>query len=129
MAHDGLENLAGYICHRLRSVEEIHTDSNNDNTFTWVNHLSEGGLSKPTSDLMLRMEELDKVFNEFNGTTVTITQNFIGQLLEFAEAIKCDLKVKKLFFRSRMYFRIRKLNEGIIVNSKSNKRKQIRTIT
>jgi len=67
MAHDGLDNLAGYICHRLKSVEEIHADSNNDNTFTWVNHLSEGGLSKPTSDMMLRMTELEKVFNEFNG--------------------------------------------------------------
>ena len=75
------------------------------------------------------MTELDKVFNEFNGNTVIITQNFIGQLLELAEAIICDLKVKKLFIRSRMYFRIRKLNEAIIEHIKSKKRKLIRTIT
>lgn len=50
MAYDGLENLAGYICHKFGDeVPNISTPKDQpQNSYTWVNHLSEGGLSKPT---------------------------------------------------------------------------------
>ena len=104
-------------------VQDIRADSNNNPTFTWVNHLSEGGLSKPTSNMMLHMTELEKIFNEFNGQTITIRQNYIAELLQLADEIDCDVKVKKLFFRSRMYFRIRKLNEEIVEQMRTKKKK------
>jgi len=71
------------------------------------------------------MIEFEKIFNEFNGQTLIKTQNFIAQLLQLSQEINCDIKVKKLFFHSRMYFRIRKLKQEIIELIKSRKKRII----
>uniref|UniRef100_V5I9F0 Uncharacterized protein n=1 Tax=Anoplophora glabripennis TaxID=217634 RepID=V5I9F0_ANOGL len=43
LAYDGLENLAGFICHKLND-STLHSSSTE--SYSWINHLSEGGLSK-----------------------------------------------------------------------------------
>ncbi|XP_017471622.1 PREDICTED: uncharacterized protein LOC108362971 [Rhagoletis zephyria] len=50
--YDGLENVAGYICYRLR--DEFPTSSfetSDDPSLSWVNLLSDGGLSLPSAQL------------------------------------------------------------------------------
>ncbi|XP_036322478.1 uncharacterized protein LOC118736512 [Rhagoletis pomonella] len=45
LENDGLENLAGYICHRLHSVVPDIRVEGDDDSFTWVNQLTEGGVN------------------------------------------------------------------------------------
>lgn len=125
MQYDGLENLAGYICHRLKDVvPEIAVAENEKcSSYSWVDHLSEGGLSKPTQKTMEHMQDLEKIFEENNRQGLLIKDNFIKSHVQQADHIECDKKVKTLFFRSRMYFKIRKLNQELIDRSSSRKRK------
>ncbi|CAD7085347.1 unnamed protein product [Hermetia illucens] len=47
--YDGLENLAGFICHKMKSLHsDIGVNLDENQNLTWVDHLSEGGLTKPT---------------------------------------------------------------------------------
>jgi len=124
MAYDGLENLAGYICHKLKhEVPDIALSTDMVDKHSWVDHLSEGGLSKPTDSFMLDMQALHVVFNKINGSGLFISKNYLGQHLQQAAGIECNLKVKKLFFRSRMYFRMRILNKELADLSTQRKRK------
>lgn len=43
VVYDGLENLAGYICHRLKEPSSSITSANMS-SFSWIDHCSEGGL-------------------------------------------------------------------------------------
>lgn len=130
MAFDGLENLAGYICHKLRDeVPSISISKDQPQTsFTWVNHLSEGGLSKPTDQMMVHMQALHQIFQKINQDGLLITNGFLKKHMEEAVSIQCSEKVKKLFFRARMYFLIRKLNRDLFELSKNRKRKWNKTL-
>jgi hypothetical protein len=128
LACDGLENLAGYICHRLKEViPNIH--DNWESSYTWVNHLSEGGLSKPTAEMMTHMSALENIFNEANGTEIDIRENYLKHLNTLAAKVDWDEKIKTIFFRSRMFFRLRTLNRDLIDTAKLKKRKMTNTIT
>lgn len=130
MAYDGLENLAGYICHKLGDeVPNISTPKDQPQTsYTWVDHLSEGGLSKPSNEMMGHMQALHNIFQNLNQNSLFITKNFLKIHLEEASHIQCNEKVKKLFFRARMFFLIRKLNKEIIEVANSRKRKWNKTL-
>lgn len=124
--YDGLENLAGFICHKVAKEEDVSEISAN---FTWVDHLSEGGLCKPSQKLMSEIENLEAVFQEMNGDGLLISSDYLQTHINKATAVTCSEKVKRLFFRSRMYFKIRKLNEAIRIKTQTRKRKLIKTIT
>lgn len=129
IAYDGLENVAGFICNKLK-VSDSSTSTVAPSSYTWVDHLSEGGLAKPSPQLMQHMEELETIFQNFNGgQDLLITKGYLSQLLETSSAVQCEETVKKLFFRSRMYFRIRKLNENLSGPSLYRKRKMTKTVT
>lgn len=125
LTFDGLENLAGYICYKLGDeVPNISTPKAQPQTsYTWVNHLSEGGLSKPTNKMMDHMQTLHTIFQKLNQDGLLITNGFLKKHLEEASHIQCSDKIKKLFFRARMFFLIRKLNKEIIETANSRKRK------
>lgn len=124
MQYDGLENLAGYICHRLKDdLPDIVSKNEKFATYSWVDHLSEGGLSKPTQKTMQHMQELQHIFETKNGQGLLITKDFVKSHIEQAHHIDCDQKVKALFFRSQMYFKIKKLNQELLDRSSSRKRK------
>lgn len=126
LAYDGLENLAGFVCHKLKNSD---LESSSSETYSWVDHLSEGGLSKPSSTFMGHIEELNRVFLEVNGEElVTGENNFIHNLLEKSVHIDCPLKAKRLFFRSRMFFRIKELNR-CLKDQTARKRKWKKTLT
>lgn len=126
MKYDALENIAGYICHKLgEEVPNISVPKDNlqSHSYTWVDHLSEGGLSKPTDQMMAHVQALHKIFENLNSDGLLITTGFLKKHLEEASEIDCSEKVKKLFFRARMFFLIRKLNREIVELSNQRKRK------
>ncbi|KAL1488481.1 hypothetical protein ABEB36_014949 [Hypothenemus hampei] len=111
LEYDGLENLAGFICHKLKysCLQSSSTESS-----SWINHLDEGGLSKPSSTFMNTIVELNKVFIEMNGNDGIATgPNFMETLLLRSESIHCPDKAKRLFLRSRTFFRIKELNRSM----------------
>ena len=71
---------------------------------------------------------LDKIFNMLNGEDLYISENYLTQHMELASAINCDDEIKKLFFKSRMYFRIQFLNSNISNNIYAKKRKINKTL-
>lgn len=120
LAYDGLENLAGFVCHKLKDPT---LQSSSNESYSWIDQLSEGGLSKPSPTFMAHIEELNKVFLEVNGEELLTGQgNFIKNLLLKSTNIDCPMKAKQLFFRSRMFFRIKELNR-LLKDKTSSKRK------
>lgn len=100
LVYDGLENIGGYICHKLNLVSEsnsIHLPSTS-RSYTWTDHLSEGGLVKPTPELMEHFEKLENIFLEFNGgSTLKCCKNYLKTLLQLSQNVNCDDAVKILF--------------------------------
>lgn len=125
---DALENVAGYICYRLKDSLDDTYIAGNSTSYSWVDHLSEGGLCKPSNELMENMQLLEKVFRQLNGDALLITSDYLKKHLNASHSVNCHPKVKKLFFRTRMYFTIRKLNKLCISNTYQNSKKLNKTI-
>lgn len=124
MEYDGLENLAGYICHKLKNENpDLVSNSSTERNYSWVNHLSEGGLSKPSTSLMNTLILCDSIFSKLNGDKLLLASGYLQKHLLEAKEIEASDDVKKLFFRCRMYFRIRKLNSEIVESTYKRKRK------
>lgn len=120
--YDGLENLAGYICYKMKHLD-TSTSTTSTSSYTWVSHLSEGGLSKPSSEFMIQLEELEKIFRSVNKDSLLISKNYLKKLVEMSSHVLCEEKTKLLFFRSRMFFRMRQLNHDLLNVDISRKRK------
>lgn len=103
--------------------DDVPNQVQEDDTYTWVNHLSEGGLSKPSKTLMGCLRECDAIFNKLNAAGLLIGPQYLTKHLMEAKSILCSEKIKKLFFRCRMYFKIRRLNNEILQNQYKLKRK------
>lgn len=126
---DGLENLAGFVAFKLRNKEKLgYIPDSNELSFSWVNHLSEGGLLKPNLDFLTKCNELDHIFNNFNGESLKLTKNYLQALMDLAESVNLSTDAKHLFFRCKMYFKIRMLNRDIKEKSNVRKRKITKTV-
>ncbi|XP_039968330.1 uncharacterized protein LOC120780115 [Bactrocera tryoni] len=124
LEYDGVENVAGYLCHRLKNVlPHIVESGQSNNSYTWVNHLSEGGLTKPTPQFVEKVARMEKIFTDINKDSLYACKGYIQMLIDKARDIDCDQEAKKLFFRSRMFFEIRKLNANIAKFNYQKKRK------
>lgn len=125
---DGLQNLAGFICHKLNDVVPSHSTTEQTQNYTWTTHLSEGGLSEPSLEFMGQIQHLENIFSSVNGDSLLISTNYLKFLENAANEIEGNNKVKTLFFRSRMYFRIRQLNQNLRDTAFSRKRKMKKTV-
>lgn len=119
---DGLEHLAGYIAFKLHDKTlGAPTDKSSYSAHTWISHLSEGGLYKPTENFMRYIKKLDNIFKQFNNPSIKICRRYIEQLMNLAQPIEISNEAKRLFFRCRMYFKIRILNKEFTENIKKRK--------
>lgn len=126
---DGLENLAGFVAFKLRKKEKLgYIPDCNEGSFSWVNHLSEGGLQKPTEEFLIKCNELDHIFNTFNGDSLKIEKNYLKCLNNLAKNVDLSDEAKNLFFKCKMYFKIRILNHNIKEISNIRKRKMSKII-
>lgn len=128
LQYDSLEHLAGYICHRIKNPDLAVQNTQQESSFTWTNQLTEGFLQKPTDEMMMDMEKLETIFKIFNNEEIVYCRNYLKQLLFFYQKTYRQKKVKEIFFRSRMYFRINHLNNIIEENLTKRKRKMYKTI-
>ncbi|CAH1955273.1 unnamed protein product [Acanthoscelides obtectus] len=61
LKYDGLDYLASFVCQKLQD-ESLKSSSNE--TYSWIDHLSESGLSKPSTAFMNQIRKLDKNYQE-----------------------------------------------------------------
>lgn len=92
------------------------TSQETSTSLTWVSQVSEGGLFKPNSAFMDELKKLNKIFEVVHGSEGSLKSgpNFMKTLLELSKKNDfCSEEAKQVFFRCKMYFRIRKLNAGM----------------
>lgn len=124
LKYDGLENLAGFVAFKLRNKEKLgYIPDASEPSSSWVNYLSEGGLMKPTDSFLIKCRLMNSVFEKFNGDSLKICKNYIKNLLQCSEHVDLSKDAKSLFFRCKMYFRIRILNCNLKEHSNVRKRK------
>ena len=74
---DGLENLAGYIIHKLQykfpAIKEKYCNNDNDNS--WTQLLSEGELQISVQGFVAKLECLNAIFNSYNGNLLKQDQS------------------------------------------------------
>lgn len=128
LEYDALEHVAGYICHRVRNPDIVASAGAAATGWTWVDQLSEGYLTKPAPEFVALLEKLEMIFREMNGEdSLVFRKGFIQYLMDKSSHIDVNAKEKSIFFRSRMYFRMRRLNNEFKSMS-SNKRKMNKTV-
>lgn len=105
LANDGMEYLAGFVCHKTKQIVAEEFNSN-----SWVGKVSEGGLKIPDKEAEAAVLHLEKIFKSTNGLNICDKPGILKRMLNRAEEVQIGLKFKKLYLRSRLYFRIRYLN-------------------
>ena len=83
---------------------------------------------KPTPVFLKQLKKLEDVFRIFNGVELIVGNNYLSCLINNSVHVALRKYVKMLFFRCKMYFRIRLLNQEIF-EKKLNTRKINKTIT
>lgn len=130
LVYDSLEYLGGYISKRInKTVSKARNECPGSSTFTWIDHISEGGLVKPSEEFMEDIQNLERIFEVFNGDGLSFSNNFLKNLLNKArDFTSCSEQAQLLFFRTRLYFRIKSLNKSLLETSFTRKRKIVKTV-
>lgn len=114
IVNDALEYLGGYVCYKTQSNVQRLNENVDDDTDSWVAKVSEGGLVTPNS-------------KDINGDFICDKPGLLARMIKKAELIDISKKFKLKYLRSRIYFRIRHLNNksklNIIDKAKKSKRK------
>ena len=127
LQEDALEYICGYILKKLNISERSSTSSN----YTWVDHLSEGGLVKPTEFFTTSVKKLETIFQNENGKNLTNGTNWLKRHWEKSRDINLSQDVKILYFKIRLYNRLKILNMQLQtsdITKNTKKRKLNKTI-
>ena len=97
---------------------------NNDNENSWTQLLSDGGLQIPSQSFVVKLKCLNAIFNSYNGKSLKTGPKFIANQMALASEVNLEDCVKMLFFKCKMYFKIRTQNTKLFnSNSKTNLKK------
>ena len=129
LQYDAREYLAGYIIKKLgcENLGQFTTNQTNQNSWTWVDEVSEGGLIKPSPEFMKILSDLELIFININGKQIKTQTDYLKFHIKECAQIDISLHIKMLFFKCRLYFRIRELNKCI--RTEKYQRKLKKTIT
>lgn len=123
---DSLEYVAGYIAKKLKLDNYIEKE-NQKSSYTWVDEISRGGLKKPSKEFLDKIIELNNIFNIINKDKLCVRKDYLKYHVDLSEKINLSNEIKILFFRIRMYFRIRILNKNLDKNICTNRKKLKKT--
>lgn len=84
---------------------------------------------KPTDDFLMKCKVMDSVFEKVNGDSLKICSSYIKNLIKYSEHVDLSEDAKWLFFKCKMYFRIRILNNKMKEESSVRKRKLLKITT
>lgn len=122
---DAIEYIAGYIIKKLK----LQISTPDESVFTWVDQVSEGGLTKPDRSFTIKIMSLDNVFKQVHGETFDVEKKAIESCMNRSNDVDLPDNAKRLFFRTRLYIRIKNLNRNLANAAKAKKRKMKKIIT
>ena len=122
MSYDGLEDVARFVCSKLKDPAVVN--SGESSSYTWTVHL---GCPTPSDAFMQQTLEMEAIFKNKHGDSIVISKKIIEDLLTNSAHINLSQKAKELFFKTRTYLRVKDLNKT--VSLKPGKRKMIKTVT
>jgi len=72
--------------------------------------VSHGGLIKPSEHFKNKLKELEKTFSHYAKDNFEITNNLKQKLVTAAQNVELDKFVISFYFKIRIYFRVKSLN-------------------
>lgn len=80
---------------------------------SWVQHLSFGGLIKPSDKWMSDVKSMETLFQAFHGQNILKGKNVILKTIKFIKMNSSDIEEKliQIFVRQRLYLRLKYLNQ------------------
>ena len=126
---DAVEYLAGFIFKKFHEKHKKTFDrQGNPFTHTFVNCISEGGLTKPPDEFFAKIKILETIFMKYHGEKIS-KKHTLKFLLKVSTNVPLEVECKNLFFRSRIYFRLKDLNlKHSFVKNKKKLRKMKKII-
>lgn len=123
-----IQYIAGYLIKKLKLNE--CADKNRQTGETFLYYVNNGGLKIPKADFQDKIEQLEVVFKEnILKKELRYGKDLILNLCDEAKAINLSEDIKVLYFKIRMYARLRYWNKQIEDERKkkqlSNKYKKI----
>lgn len=125
LSNNGLEYFTGFVCAKTK-----HDVSEEDqfNPNSWVAKVSEGGLNIPDQAAEAAVMGLEAIFKVVNGSYVCDKPGVLTRMLTKANQVQISEKFKRLYLRSRLYFRIRYLNRLNSLNILEKRKKSLNKI-
>ena len=105
--------------YKFPDIKEKYCNNDNDNSSTQL--LSEGGLQIPNHSFIAKLECLNAIFISFNGKSLKTGPKFIANQMALASEVNLEDCVKMLFFKCKMYFKIRTQNTKLFNNNSKEK--------
>lgn len=122
---DAIEYISGFILKKLNLKNEISDEA----YFSWIDHVTEGGLKKPHPKFISKITELEHIFRDINGNKLCSNEQFLKYHIDKSFNVDLPLAVKKLYFKIRLYNRIKNLNKNNndqISESRKKKKKMMK---
>ena len=117
---EALKMIAGYIAFKHKDQfpdlsQEEFLQSPEESKFQWIEHLSRGGLTKPSDSWMKKIMEFENIFSSLHGTDFCKEGNVIKKLQSRIYRLHpdIDMSVIKCYATVRTYARIKYLNSEI----------------
>lgn len=111
LQEDALEYVAGYIIRKHNLEEFEHCRS----SFSWVDQVSKGFLKKPSESFLEQLKKLEAIFFKMNGSEILHCHSLKENRVRRSQNVNLPEVVKNLFFKCRIFFRVRHLNKCLMV--------------
>ena len=103
--------VGGYICRKLKIKPADQVPN------SWIHLKGEGRLIQPSEGIQDILEKCDKVFNDFNGMSISLKKcsNPLGKVIGLMMRKLQDInpKIIKLYCRVKFYGRLKLINQRL----------------
>lgn len=116
---EGLKYIAGYVAFRFKNKYSFlgtSTEMLVDREEDWINYISRGRLTSPSSDLLHVAGTMNEQFESFHGTSLSSEPWIFRKVADRTEEkskIRIPREVLLCLVRTRTYISVRNLNKKI----------------
>lgn len=107
---DVLEYISGYIIKRLKLSEYEEKDDPSVGSF--LSYVNQGGLKIPKRSFNDTMVQLENIFTK-SINNIIYKNDVIQELCYLSQGIDIDCTIKELFFKVRLFSRLKHLNRRL----------------
>lgn len=129
---EGLQYILGYVASKFaKKYPLIVSEELNTNDENWIEYMSKGGLTYPSSQLIKVANIMEKLFIDLHGNHLSkeegIMKKLTHSLIEKIKLSALDIPVEvvQCLVRTRTFIRLNNLNQ-IILNTKNIRKNKIK---